>query len=119
MTTNNLRTDCEPNNPRKVEMLREKLNSRTNIDSVVDFLKIISDPTRMKMLLILEHDEVSVNDIAVTMDMTKSAISHQLKLLKDMGYVKGRKEGRQKYYTLYDDHIVSIIHAAYDHVQHC
>ncbi len=54
------------------------------MDAVANFLKIISDPTRLKIIMILENHEVSVNDIAVLMNMTKSAVSHQLKVLKKM-----------------------------------
>merc|ERR1711879_701294 len=69
--------------------------------------------------MILENHEVSVNDIAVLMNMTKSAVSHQLKVLKTAGYIKDRRSGKNKYYSLFDEHIMDIIHSAYDHVNHC
>lgn len=112
-------TDCNPNDVKLVERINAKLSGLGNIDEVSSFLKIISDPTRLKIILLLEGNEVSVNDIAVIMDMTKSAVSHQLKVLLDTGYLKSRKEGKMKYYTLYDYHILEIIQSAYNHVNHC
>jgi ArsR family transcriptional regulator len=117
MATNS--TDCTPNDIQLVEMLVLKLSTLEKIDEVSRFLKIISDPTRIKIILLLENNEVSVNDIAVSMNMTKSAVSHQLKLLKENGYIKDRKEGKNKYYSIYDNHIMEIIHSAYTHIRHC
>jgi ArsR family transcriptional regulator len=112
-------TDCTPNDIKIVETVSEELANSENIDTVANFLKIISDPTRLKIIMILENHEVSVNDIAVLMNMTKSAVSHQLKVLKNAGYIKDRRSGKNKYYSLFDEHIMVIIHSAYDHVNHC
>ncbi len=112
-------TDCTPNDIKIVETVSEELANSQNIDTVANFLKIISDPTRLKIIMILENHEVSVNDIAVLMNMTKSAVSHQLKVLKNAGYIKDRRSGKNKYYSLFDEHIMVIIHSAYDHVNHC
>lgn len=112
-------TDCTPNDLKLVSILSKRMAGLDNIEAVSGFLKIISDPTRLKIILLLEGNEVSVNDIAVIMNMTKSAVSHQLKALTESGYLKSRKEGKLKYYTLYDYHILEIINAAYNHVNHC
>tara|TARA_Y100000588_G_C14154556_1_gene882030 strand:+ start:310 stop:648 length:339 start_codon:yes stop_codon:yes gene_type:complete len=106
-------TDCTPNDLKLVQIIRNEMSKKNNVDSVANFLKIISDPTRMRIIMILEKNEISVNDISVLMDMTKSAISHQLKVLKDAGYIKN------KYYSLFDEHIMDILNAAYNHVNHC
>jgi len=112
-------TDCTPNDLNLVQIIRNEMSKKKNVDSVANFLKIISDPTRMRIIMILEKNEISVNDISVLMDMTKSAISHQLKVLKDAGYIKDRRSGKNKYYSLFDEHIMDILNAAYNHVNHC
>jgi ArsR family transcriptional regulator len=112
-------TDCTPNDLKLVQIIRNEMSKKKNVDSVANFLKIISDPTRMRIIMILEKNEISVNDISVLMDMTKSAISHQLKVLKDAGYIKDRRSGKNKYYSLFDEHIMDILNAAYNHVNHC
>jgi len=76
-------TDSTPNDIKIIDTISTELASLQNMDAVANFLKIISDPTRLKIIMILENHEVSVNDIAVLMNMTKSAVSHQLKVLKN------------------------------------
>ncbi len=112
-------TDSTPNDIKIIDTISTELAILQNMDAVANFLKIISDPTRLKIIMILENHEVSVNDIAVLMNMTKSAVSHQLKVLKNGGYIKDRRSGKNKYYSLFDEHIMDIIHSAYDHVNHC
>jgi len=112
-------TDCKANDIELVKKLVDKKNTYQDINQAVDFLKLISDPTRMKIILLLEEGEVSVNDLAVAMDMTKSAISHQLKSLKNGGYVEDRRVGKRKYYSILDHHIITIIESTFDHVRHC
>lgn len=94
-----------------------------NIDSDIikraaSFFKVVGDETRMKILCTIAEKEMCVNDIAETVEMTKSAVSHQLKLLKTEGLVKARREGKNIFYSLDDQHVVDIIEIALIHIDH-
>ena len=78
--------------------------------------KVFGDSTRLHILAALNCSEMCVCDLAVLMDMTKSAVSHQLKILRDNNLVKYRKEGKHSYYSLADDHVKYILNIAMDHV---
>lgn len=83
---------------------------------LADFYKIMADETRLCILLSLEQKEQCVSDLAAQTGMSLSAVSHQLKTLKNAKLVKGRKEGKSVYYSLDDDHIHSIIKVALTHI---
>ena len=89
--------------------------SKELIGSAAAFFKVLGDETRMKILCTIADSEVCVNDIAEAVDMTKSAVSHQLKLLKDDDLVKSRREGKNIFYSLDDQHILDI---AFVHITH-
>lgn len=76
----------------------------------------LSDPTRVKILHALSKSELCVCDISAVLDMTISAVSHQLRVLRNMRLVKFRKAGKMVYYSLDDEHIVRLFKVAYDHV---
>ena len=80
--------------------------------------RVVGNETRMKILCTIAHDEVCVDDIAENVQMTKSAVSHQLKILKDEGLVKSRRNGKNIYYSLDDQHVVDIIDIAFIHIEH-
>ena len=82
-----------------------------------DFFKVMGDGTRIQLLWALEESEMCVGDLAVLLDMTKSAISHQLKILKMSKLVKSIKRGKNVYYTLDDNHIKMILEKALEHVE--
>ena len=88
------------------------------IEKAVLFFKVLGDETRMKILCNISKDEVCVNDIANNLSMTKSAVSHQLKLLKDAGLVKSRRNGKNIFYSLDDQHVVDMINIALTHISH-
>ena len=81
-----------------------------------DFFKILGDSTRIKILSALFQSEMCVCDIAALLGMTQSAISHQLRVLKQGRLVKHRKEGKVVYYSLYDDHIKHIVDQGLTHI---
>ena len=81
-----------------------------------DFFKILGDSTRIKILSALFHSEMCVCDIAAILGMTQSAISHQLRVLKQGRLVKHRKEGKVVYYSLDDDHIKHIVDQGLTHI---
>ena len=82
------------------------------------FFKVVGDETRMKILCSLSRDELCVNDIAAAVDMTKSAVSHQLRLLKDEGLIKSRRDGKNMFYSLDDQHVVDLLDIAFTHIKH-
>ena len=88
------------------------------IPEAANFFRIVGDETRMRILYTIAEDEICVNDISKAVGMEKSAVSHQLKLLKDAGLVKGRREGKNIYYSLDDQHVVDIIDIAFVHIGH-
>lgn len=82
-----------------------------------DFFKVFSDSTRIKILSALFHSEMCVCDLANTLNMTHSAISHQLRIFKATKLVKSRKDGKVVYYTLADSHIAHIFNQGLEHIQ--
>jgi len=86
------------------------------IDDMSKFFKALSDSTRLKIVLAISNGEICVNDIANTIGMTKSAVSHQLSYLKNLRLIKSRKDGKEVYYSLDDDHVNLLIKSAWEHV---
>ena len=82
-----------------------------------DFFKLLGDGTRIKILNALFYSEMCVCDIAALLGMTQSAISHQLRVLKQGRLVKHRKEGKSVYYSLDDEHIKHIIEQGLTHIK--
>lgn len=87
------------------------------IADLSDMFKIFGDQTRVKILMALESGELCVCDIAAVMNMSQSAISHQLRVLKQSNIVKTRREGKVVYYSISDDHVKEIFDIAMVHVQ--
>ena len=83
-----------------------------------DTFKILGDTTRIKLLNLLTQQEMRVNDIASTLEMGQSAISHQLRVLRSARLVKCRKEGKEAWYSLDDDHVVSLMNQGLEHISH-
>ncbi len=91
-------------------------NDERHIDLVADFFKVFGDPTRIKILSALVIKEMNVQEISDLLDMTKSAISHQLRKLKDAHLVKCRRSGKEIFYSLDDDHVRSVLTQGLEHV---
>ncbi|MBR6072090.1 MAG: winged helix-turn-helix transcriptional regulator [Acholeplasmatales bacterium] len=90
---------------------------KNEIKDMCEFFKILGDPTRLKILLLIDNNTtMCVNDIALKLNMTKSAVSHQLALLRQARLINSKKEGKEVYYTLADDHIKTVVETAFDHV---
>ncbi|HXF85056.1 MAG TPA: metalloregulator ArsR/SmtB family transcription factor [Anaerolineales bacterium] len=85
---------------------------------LADLFRALSDPTRLRIISVLLEDEMSVGDIAARLKMTESAVSHQLRGLRQMKLVRSRKDGRQVYYALDDDHVAKLYRMGLDHVEH-
>jgi DNA-binding transcriptional ArsR family regulator len=95
-----------------MDRLREKVLEVAGLSEV---FKVLGDETRTKIIYLLSEEELCVCDLAEILEMSLPAISHHLRLLKAMRLVKYRREGKQVYYSLDDDHIVSLIHQAQEH----
>jgi len=98
----------------KGKMLASALN-----EEMAAFFKVLGDPTRMRIVnALIETEELCVCDIANILEMTQSAISHQLKVLKQGRFVKNRRDGKVIYYSIDDHHIEEIFATAKIHLQH-
>lgn len=78
----------------------------------------LGDPTRMRILAALSTQELCVCDLGALLGMSQSAVSHQLRQLRNLGLVKGRRAGRLNYYSLDDDHVLTLVEQAREHVRH-
>lgn len=87
-----------------------------NIFTLADFFKMFSDPTRLGILTALYEKELCVCEIAELLNMNQSAISHQLRLLKQCGLVSNKRNGKHLYYSLSDKHISKIIAQGLEHI---
>jgi DNA-binding transcriptional ArsR family regulator len=85
---------------------------------LADFFKALSDPTRVRILSALTVGELCVCDLATTLGMTQSAISHQLRLLRQLRLVKRRKVGKIAYYSFDDEHVSNLLREGIDHARH-
>ncbi|MBF0580315.1 winged helix-turn-helix transcriptional regulator [Erysipelotrichaceae bacterium RD49] len=99
-----------------VKQAKAAIPCEAAIEKLADFYKIMGDPTRLKILTALEAGELCVSDLAVVVNMSRSAISHQLRALKAAKLVCSRREGKTVYYGLDDEHIHSIIKVAFAHI---
>lgn len=86
-------------------------------DDLADFFKVFGDGSRIRILYKLQEGEACVQDIADALSMTGSAVSHQLKLLKMSKLVKNRRDGKQIYYSLDDDHVSTILSMGKEHLE--
>ena len=100
----------------KVKAVIKALPDDTEIDDLANTFKILSDQTRLKIVLALAKEELCVCDLSALIGVSVSAISHQLRLLRNMRIVKNRKYGKMVYYSIEDSHIENIISATLVHI---
>ena len=100
-----------------LDRVRPKLPEVEELYDLAELFKVFGDTTRIRMLYLLFEEEMCVCDIAEMLGLTPSAISHQLKLLKQFRLVKSRREGKTIYYSLADDHVRSIIDQGREHIE--
>ncbi len=112
----NRRSDCEAINIDIVNSVKPNMPEINLMYELSDFFKVMGDSTRIQLLWALEQSEMCVGDLAVLLDMTKSAVSHQLKVLKTAKLVKSNKIGKNVYYALDDHHVKSILEKALEHI---
>lgn len=90
--------------------------TKEDISSLSEFFKVLQDYTRLRILLYIKQREKSVCEIANGLEMTHSAVSHQLRILKTSGFLKSYKKGKNVFYSLKDQHIFDIIENAFNHI---
>ena len=100
-----------------LKIIDEKMPPEEELQDLAEFFKVFGDATRLKILYVLLSSEMCVYDIAAVLGMSQSAISHQLRVLKQMDLVKNRREGKTIFYSLADDHIVTILSQGLDHIE--
>ena len=112
-----LSCDCNHIHEEVVERTRKSMPHDEMLFDLAEFFKVFADSTRIKILWALHENELCVCDVAVVLNMTKSAVSHQLKILRQANLVKNRKDGKIVYYTLSDNHVKKIFEMAVEHLE--
>lgn len=108
---------CDKPHADAIAEVRKKMPSEDALYDMSELFKVFGDSTRTSILAALSCGELCVCDVCALLSMTKSAISHQLRILRQTKLVKARKSGKEVYYSLADDHIVSIMNMALEHVE--
>ena len=108
--------DCDVIHAEIVEQVKAKMPDEALLYDLADFFKVMGDSTRVRIMWALEESEMCVCDLAVLLNMTKSAISHQLRSLRQSNLVKFRREGKNVFYSLDDSHVHEILEKALEHV---
>ena len=108
--------ECEVLHEKTVQSVKKQMLEEDILFDVSDFFKMLGDSTRAKIMWALDKHEMCVCDLAVLLGMTKSAISHQLKTLREANLVKFKKEGKMVIYALDDEHVKDIFEKALEHV---
>lgn len=108
--------DCEAQNENLVNKIKNSMPETRIFQDVSDFFKTINDQTRVRILWALDENELCVCDLAVILNMTKSAVSHQLKSLKMAKLVKSKKQGKHVFYSLDDEHVKTMFDMALEHI---
>lgn len=99
-----------------VDKVKEAMPQEEDLIEVAELFKAFGDPTRAKIICALSQSELCVGDLALLLEMNQSAVSHQLRLLKQTRLVKTRRDGKVRYYSLADEHIQEIFKVAFEHV---
>lgn len=99
------------------EKAKNNMPNAAEISELAEFYKIMGDATRLRLLISLENGEFCATDLARLANMSRSAVSHQLKALRSAKLVKSRKEGKTVFYSLDDEHIHSVLKVALEHIQ--
>ena len=104
-------------NPERIARTRRGMDASADLAGLADIFKMLGDVTRVRILKALFLEELCVCDIAAVLEMTQSAVSHQLRLLRGARLVKYRKDGKVVYYSLDDDHVKTLFDQGLEHVQ--
>ena len=110
--------NCNITDEELINDINSSMLSSSQIDRISTLFKVLGDSTRAKIVLALDNREVCVCTLANALGMTKSAVSHQLAILKANNIVKSRRDGKQVYYSFDDEHITDIIEIDQAHIKH-
>ena len=99
-----------------LRLLKEKMPEEETLYDLAELFKVFGDSTRMRILCALFESELSVSEISELLEMSQSAISHQLRVLKQAKLVKNRRDGKIIYYSLADDHVYTIFNQGLSHI---
>lgn len=100
-----------------LEIVNKTMPDETELYDLAELFKVFGDSTRIRILFVLFEAEVCVCDLAKVLNMSQSAISHQLRILKQNKLVKNRREGKSIFYSLADEHVRTIIAQGRDHIE--
>jgi ArsR family transcriptional regulator len=103
---------------RRAAAFRPVALAAVEVDAVTTIFRALSDPTRLRILMALASGEVCVHDLCVAVGMSQPAVSHQLRLLRVVRLVRGRRVGREVFYAIDDEHVMELVAQARSHVGH-
>lgn len=114
-----MKDSCETKliHPEKIKKAKVVLEEEETLYDAADFFKIFGDSTRLKILCALQAGELCVCDLSTITKTSQSAMSHQLRVLRNIKVVKARKVGKEVFYSLDDEHISSILHQGLEHIK--
>jgi DNA-binding transcriptional ArsR family regulator len=99
-----------------VEAIKKMMMARDTTERLSETFKALGDPTRLRIVYALSKKKLCVCDLSASLDMSQSAVSHQLRILRNLKLVKFEKKGKSVYYSLDDDHILSMFEKCLEHV---
>ncbi len=102
--------------PESVQLGKQRILATAKAQEMSEFFGILADPNRLRLLSILVHGEMCVCNLAGVLEMSESAVSHQLRALKSMNLVKYRRDGRNIHYSLADSHVVNLYREVAEHL---
>jgi DNA-binding transcriptional ArsR family regulator len=109
--------DCNVIHEDVIAKVQKNMPEEETLADLADLFKVFGDSTRVRILCALSEEEMCVCDIAVLLGMTKSAISHQLRTLRQTKIVKNRRDGKTVYYSLDDEHVSDIFNQGLEHIK--
>lgn len=118
MSRNEFICDCNVIHKDVVDRTIKSMPDQDLFNKLAEFFKILGDTTRVKILFALDKNEMCVCDIANVLGMSKSSISHQLGTLRRSGIVKCKKQGKEVFYMLDDDHVKEVFEIGTEHIEH-
>ena len=99
-----------------LKTVSKKMPDEENLYDLSELFKVFGDSTRIRILFVLFESDVCVCDLAEILNMTQSAVSHQLRILKQSRLIKSRREGKSVFYSLADNHVKTIIAQGFEHI---
>ena len=109
--------EIHTSDPELLQRIRTKMLTGQSLQSVAEVFKLLGDPTRVRLLDALSHGERCVCDLATLVELSESAVSHQLRLLRTARLVRVRRVGRLAFYDLDDHHVIGLLHDTRKHVE--